>query len=66
MGFEVLTKDEAASKARITRKALERRIRLGEGPAVVRIGGQVRVRSDELENWLRRCTVPASGQQVAA
>lgn len=56
--FDVLTKEEAADRARISRRMLDKQIRAGTGPAVTRIGGSVRVRSDELEAWLLRCTVP--------
>jgi excisionase family DNA binding protein len=57
MGFEILTKDEAAERARISRRQLDYRIKAGAGPAVTKIGGAVRVRSDELEAWLMQCTV---------
>lgn len=54
MSFEVLTKNEAAELARISRRQLDYRIKAGDGPAVTRIGGAVRVRSDELQAWLVR------------
>lgn len=57
MPFEVLTKSEAVERARISRRQLDYQIRAGAGPAVTRIGGAVRVRSDELQAWLERCTV---------
>ena len=66
MDFEVLTLDEAAEKARISRRQLTYRIRANAGPEVTRIGGAVRVRSDKLQAWLDRCTVPAPRDQVAA
>lgn len=62
MSFKVFTKDEAAKQARISRQMLDKQIRLGAGPAVTKIGGAVRVRSDELEAWLERCTVPHAQQ----
>lgn len=64
MSFEVLTKDEAASRARISRRFLDKRIKAGNGPAVTRIGARSLVRSDELQAWLERCT--ASRQEPAA
>ena len=54
MSFEVLTKGEAAERARISRRLLDYQIKMGIGPAVTKIGGSVRVRSDELEAWLVR------------
>ncbi len=62
MPFEVLTKSEAAERARISRRQLDYQIRAGVGPAVTRIGGAVRVRSDELQAWLERCTVSQASQ----
>ena len=61
MPFDVLTKQEAAERAKISRTMLDKQIRAGTGPAVTRIGGSVRVRSDELQAWLERCTVPQQG-----
>lgn len=57
MDFEVLTKDEAASRARITRRFLDKRIKAGEGPDVLHIGRRALVRSDALQAWLERLTV---------
>jgi len=56
MDFEVLTKDEAASCARITRRFLDKRIKAGEGPDVLHIGRRALVRSDALQAWLERLT----------
>jgi len=55
--FEVLTMDEAAERARISRRFLNYQIAAGAGPAVTRIGGVVRIRDDQLQAWLERCTV---------
>jgi hypothetical protein len=67
MVFEILTKNEAAQRARISRRQLDYQIKAGVGPAVTRIGGAVRVRSDQLEAWLVRCTVPQpTAQQPGA
>ena len=64
MPFEVLTKLEAAERAKISRTMLDKQIRAGNGPAVTVMGRVVRVRSDELQAWLERCT--ASRPPVAA
>ena len=66
MSFDVLTKNEAAERARISRRQLDSQIRADSCPAVTRIGGSVQVRSDELEAWLKRCTVPPASHSVAA
>ncbi len=66
MAFGILTKDEAAERARISRRQLDYRIKAGAGPAVTRIGGAVRIRDDELQAWLERCTVPSPSHSTAA
>ncbi len=58
MSFEVLTKDEAASRARISRRFLDKRIKAGDGPQVFHIGRRALVRSDALQAWLEQLTVP--------
>jgi len=63
--FEVLTEKEAAERARISRRHLDYQIKAGTGPAITRIGCAVRVRSDELQTWLERCTVPSPSPSVA-
>jgi len=58
MPFKMLKVSEAAEQANISRRLLDRQIKQGTGPAVTRLGGAVRVRSDELQAWLERCTAP--------
>lgn len=57
MGFDILTKDEAAGRARISRRYLDKRIKAGDGPEILHIGRRTLVRSDALEAWLERLTV---------
>ena len=66
MPFELLTMDEAAERARISRRHLNNQIAAGAGPAVTRIGGAVRIRDDELQAWLVRCTAPPPSHSAAA
>ena len=69
MGFEVLTLNEAAERARVSRRQLNYRLAAGDGPALTMIGGARRIRSDILENWVDRCTVQpvsAMAEPVAA
>ena len=58
MPFEMLTKDEAAERARISRRKLDMQIRAGTGPVTTLIGARRLVRSDMLAEWLERCTQP--------
>lgn len=64
MPFEVLTKDEAAERARISRCHLDYQIKAGTGPAITQIGCCVRVRSDALQAWLERCTVSSPSRSA--
>ncbi len=64
MGFDILTKDEAAGRARISRRYLDKRIKAGDGPEVLHIGRRTLVRSDALQAWLERLS--ASSPVVAA
>jgi uncharacterized membrane protein len=52
----LLTKREAASRARISERTLERILANGSGPAVTRIAGRVLIREDYLTAWIDRCT----------
>ena len=64
MSFELLTKKEAAGRARISPRLLDKQIALGRGPAVLHIGACVRVRADALEAWLESLTaqqLPGAG-----
>ncbi len=65
MSFEVLTKKEAAKRARISSRFLDVQIKAGMGPAITRIGRRSLVRSDELQEWLERCTVPQRDEAAA-
>lgn len=66
MPFDILTMNEAAERARISRRMLDYQIKAGAGPAVTRIGGSVRIRDDELQAWLERCTVPPRSPPAVA
>jgi hypothetical protein len=60
----VLTKAEAAAKARIHVRSLERRLENGTGPRVTRIGRRVLIREDHLAEWLDLCA--SAAKQTAA
>lgn len=70
MSFEILTIDEAAGRARVSRRQMNRCLADGHGPALTLIRGSKRIRSDLLEEWLQRCTTNSAGstnsQAVAA
>lgn len=48
----LLTKREAADRARISERNLERRIKLGTGPKVTRIGRRVLIRAGDYATWI--------------
>jgi hypothetical protein len=59
--MQVLTYDQAAHRAGIVRRSLERLLAKGEGPAVVYISNRRRgILESDLENWLlsRRRAAP--------
>ena len=52
---QLLTRGEAARKARISASTLGKLIRSDRGPVVTRIGGRLFVRPEHLESWIDRC-----------
>lgn len=62
MSFEVLTKDEAAGRARISRRYLDKLVKAGDGPEILHIGRRALVRSDALQAWLERLTAQQHGK----
>ncbi|MGI4943359.1 MAG: helix-turn-helix domain-containing protein [Janthinobacterium lividum] len=52
---QLLTRGEAAQKARISPSTLGNLIRSGHGPTVTRIGGRIFFRPEHLVSWLDRC-----------
>ena len=64
--MKYLTKDEAAGRARISRRFLDKQIALGRGPAVFHTGTRALVRSDALQAWLESLTQQQQGQEPAA
>ena len=66
MPFDILNMNEAAKRARVSRRMLDYQIKAGAGPAVTRIGRTVRIRDDALEAWLDRCIVPPRSPPAAA
>jgi excisionase family DNA binding protein len=66
MGFDILTIDEAAERARVSRRQLNYRLAKGQGPTLTLIGGARRIRSDMLEEWLKRCTAAPTAPLLPA
>jgi excisionase family DNA binding protein len=62
----LLTKREAANRARVSERTFERVLATGTGPAVTRIGSRVLIRVDHFLAWIEGCTGPAAQQEGAA
>ncbi len=52
MDIEVLTTSEAAQYLRLGKPTLDRFRITGEGPSFCKLGGAVRYRRSDLDNWL--------------
>jgi hypothetical protein len=65
--MQVLTFDEAAKRASLTRRSVERLLSIGEGPATVSLGKRRRGILDcDLERWLLSRRRPAPHEQSEA
>jgi predicted DNA-binding transcriptional regulator AlpA len=63
--MQVLTFDEAAKRASLTRRSIERLLSIGEGPATVSLGKRRRGIIDrDLEQWLLGRRVSAPGENA--
>jgi predicted DNA-binding transcriptional regulator AlpA len=61
--LRLITKKEAAARATLSLRSLERRLAEGTGPAVVKIGPRrVAISEHDFDNWLARCRRPAQGE----
>jgi hypothetical protein len=61
--MQVLSYNEAAARAGIVRRTLERLISIGEGPATIVLSARRRgVLDDDLEKWLLKRRRPAPGE----
>jgi predicted DNA-binding transcriptional regulator AlpA len=64
---QVLSYNEAAARAGIVRRTLERLISLGEGPATIEISKRRRgVLDRDLDAWLLKRRRPVPGEDQAA
>ena len=62
--MQVLNYDEAAKKAGLVRRTLERLLAQGEGPAVIFISQRRRgILESDLEAWLKSRRRPAPGEK---
>jgi predicted DNA-binding transcriptional regulator AlpA len=65
--MKVLNYNEAAKRAKITRRTLERQIADGVGPATVQLSKRrVGIFESDFEAWLLKRRRPAPGEAVAA
>jgi predicted DNA-binding transcriptional regulator AlpA len=63
--MQVLSYNEAAQRAGIVRRTLERLISLGEGPATIALSARRRGILDcDLDAWLLRRRRPSPGQEA--
>jgi predicted DNA-binding transcriptional regulator AlpA len=63
--MQVLTFEEAAKRASLTRRSIERLLSIGEGPAIVSLGKRRRGILDlDLDQWLIGRRVPAPGESA--
>jgi hypothetical protein len=61
--MQVLSYGEAAARANIVRRTLERLIAIGEGPAIVELSARRRgILDRDLETWLLKRRRPAPGE----
>jgi hypothetical protein len=61
--MQVLSYNEAAAKAGIVRRTLERLITVGEGPATIELSARRRgILDRDLEDWLLKRRRPAPGE----
>jgi predicted DNA-binding transcriptional regulator AlpA len=57
----LLTKREAAARARVSERTFDRVLASGTGPAITRIGARVLIREDHMGAWIDRCTEAPPG-----
>lgn len=63
--MQVLSYNEAAARANIVRRTLERLISLGEGPATIELSARRRgILDRDLETWLLKRRRPAPGENA--
>ena len=61
--MQILSLDQAAMRAGVVRRTLERVLAVGEGPATIQISKRrVGIAEDDFENWLRSRRRPSPGQ----
>jgi predicted DNA-binding transcriptional regulator AlpA len=65
--MQILSLDQAASRAGIVRRTLERLLAEGTGPAKVQVSKRrVGILEDDLDRWIRSRRLPAPGEATAA
>jgi predicted DNA-binding transcriptional regulator AlpA len=62
--MQVLTFEEAAKRATLTRRSIERLLSIGEGPTTVSLGKRRRgILDQDLDAWLLARRKPAPGEK---
>jgi hypothetical protein len=58
LSTELLSRSEAANRARVKVCSLDRYIKAGTGPVVTKIGGRIFVMTSDLEAWINSRRMP--------
>ena len=64
--MQIITLDEAAKRAGVVRRTLEREIALGRGPAIIELSPRRRgILDTDFDSWLMSRRRPAPGEKEA-
>ncbi len=63
--MSVMNTTEAAEYVRLGKPTLERFRISGDGPAYVKLGGAVRYRRSDLDDWLESCVTRSTSERGA-
>jgi hypothetical protein len=64
--MQILSYDEAAKRASLVRRSLERLLAIGEGPAIIHLGKRRRgILDEDLDRWLLSRPHPAPGETAS-
>jgi excisionase family DNA binding protein len=64
--MSLLTINELTRELRVSRSSLYRLLARGDGPRTMKIGGQVRIPAEDVEEWLGRLKSAGAAREKAA